>query len=146
LRSRQYSRSEISGAVGALVPAIEIVSPRFRTLSVTNVPQLVADYCANGGAVLGTPCTDWRGLGLPSHSASLFLEGTLRQQGTGNLVLGNPLNVLEWFVVALAQRGKSIEPGQFVMTGTMTGLHAIERGQTATSDFGTLGVVEVAFM
>jgi 2-keto-4-pentenoate hydratase len=33
--------------------------------------------------------------------------------------------------------------GQFVMTGTMTGLHAPEPGETALADFCRLGAVEV---
>ena len=68
-----------------------------------------------------------------------------RQEGTGALVLGDPVNVLEWFVNALGAHGRTILPGQFVMTGTMTGLHAPKPGETAVADFGDLGRVEVMF-
>jgi 2-keto-4-pentenoate hydratase len=37
-------------------------------------------------------------------------------------------------------------PGQFVMTGTVTGLHAPEPSHTAKADFGVLGTVEVVFI
>ena len=145
MRSEGYSRNEVVAAADALVPAFETISPRFSAIAVRNVPLLVADFCLNGGAVLGAPCTNWRAIDLPSCTANLIVDGVVIQRGSGELVLGNPLNVLEWFVSALAQRGKSIAPGQFVMTGTITGLHAIEVGQTARSDFGTLGAVEITF-
>ena len=68
-----------------------------------------------------------------------------RQEGTGALVLGDPVKVLEWLVNALRVRGLAILPGQFVMTGTMTGIHAPQPGETAVADFGDLGTVEVTF-
>ena len=45
----------------------------------------------------------------------------------------------------IAQHGGSIDAGQFVMTGTTTGLHAPEPSHTAKADFGALGTVEVVF-
>jgi 2-keto-4-pentenoate hydratase len=53
--------------------------------------------------------------------------------------------VLDWFVNVRSQHGDGIEAGQFVMTGTMTGLHAPEPSQVAKADFGLLGTVEVIF-
>jgi 2-keto-4-pentenoate hydratase len=60
-------------------------------------------------------------------------------------VLGDPVNVLEWFANKLTGEGRSIEAGQFVMTGAMTGLHAPPVGQPATAQFGLLGEATVTF-
>jgi 2-keto-4-pentenoate hydratase len=144
-RQTPYSREDVLAAVDALIPALEIISPRFKRLTVDHVPQLVADFCGNGGAVFGTPCNDWRALDLPSHAVSLSIDGIEHQEGTGALVLGDPINVLEWFANALRARGLAVMPGQFVMTGTMTGLHVPKPGETAVSDFGDLGRVEATF-
>ena len=57
-------------AVDALIPAIEIISPRFKRLTVDHVPQLVADFCGNGAAVFGAPCKNWRDLDLASHAVA----------------------------------------------------------------------------
>ncbi|HZD41505.1 MAG TPA: hypothetical protein VE131_12325 [Terriglobales bacterium] len=46
---------------------------------------------------------------------------------------------------ALSMRGITIASGQFVMTGTMTGIHAPGRGKVAMADFGDFGNVEVVF-
>jgi len=45
----------------------------------------------------------------------------------------------------MATRGQAIAKGDLVMTGTMTGLHSPEPGETAAADFGALGRVEVVF-
>jgi len=54
--------------------------------------------------------------------------------------------VLDWFVNVFSQHGGNIEVGQFVMTGTVTGLHAPEPSHTAKADFGLLGTVEAVFV
>jgi 2-keto-4-pentenoate hydratase len=145
-RPAPYTRAEVLAAVDAVVPSIEIISPRFQRLTVDRIPQLVADFSANGGAVLGKPCTDWRRLDLAAHAVSLSIDGVQCRAGTGALVLGDPLKVLEWLVETLRAQGLAITQGQFVMTGTMTGLHSPKPGQTAVADFGALGKVEAAFV
>jgi 2-keto-4-pentenoate hydratase len=144
-RATPYAREDVLAAVDALIPAFEIISPRFQRLTVDHVPQLVADFCGNGGAVFGTPRKNWRAHDLPSHAVRLSIDGVKRQEGTGALVLGDPVNVLEWFVNALRVRGLAVIEGQFVMTGTMTGIHTPKPGETAVADFGDLGRVEVVF-
>jgi 2-keto-4-pentenoate hydratase len=144
-RSEPYAREEIAAAVEALFPALEIISPRFTRLTVDNIPQLVADSCGNGGAVFGASCTDWQVIDLALQPVRIVIDGKERQSGTGAAVLGHPVNVLEWFVNERRAQGKAIAKGQFVMTGTMTGLHAPEPGEPALADFGRLGVVEVQF-
>jgi 2-keto-4-pentenoate hydratase len=144
-RPLPYSRKEIIESVDALIPAFEIVSPRFSRLTVDKFPQVVADYCANGGAILGAPIEDWRGIDLPAHAVKLFIGGALRQEGLGAAVLGDPVNVLDWFVNKFRAQGLTLSRGQFVLTGTMTGIHAPEIGQMAMADFGDLAKVEITF-
>lgn len=145
-RPAPYSRKEILAAIDCLIPAFEIVSPRFNRLTVDKFPQVVADFCANGGAIMGTPVENWRAIDLPAHAVRLFMGGALRQEGRGAAVLGDPVNVLEWFVNKFRAQGLTLSKGQFVLTGTMTGIHTAEVGQHAMADFGDLAKVEVTFV
>jgi 2-keto-4-pentenoate hydratase len=144
-RPKPYTRGEIIDAVDALLPAFEIISPRFTSFTGYPVSHVIADFCANGGAVLGRLCSDWRDIDLSSHAVCLSISGVERQRGSGAIALNSPLNVLDWFVNVFSQRGYNIEAGQFVMTGTTTGLHAPEPSHAAKADFGLLGTVEVIF-
>jgi 2-keto-4-pentenoate hydratase len=144
-RAKPYARDEIVAAVDALIPAFEIISSRVAKLSPDKVPLVVADFCANGGAVCGRPIEDWHAIDLPARKVALHLGGALCEQGSGADVLGNPLNVLDWFVNALRAQGIALARGQFVLTGTMTGLRTAEVGQPAVADFGDLGKVQVTF-
>jgi len=139
------SRDAVLAAVDAVLPAMEVISPRFDRLTTDRMPQLVADCVANGAAVLGEPCPDWRSLDLPATAVRLAIEGRLVREGTGALVMGDPLAVFQWLVNALGARGIGLVAGQVVLTGTTTGLHAPEPGQLARAEFGALGAVELVF-
>jgi len=145
-RNTPYDLQEVLDSVDAIFPAFEIVSPRFPRLTIDDIPQLVADFCANGGAILGLPSTNWKGHDLSSQGVELWIGGELRQAGTGASVIGNPLNALEWLVNVLSAQGIGVRQGQFVMTGSTTGLHAPAKGQPAMADFGMFGKVEVVFI
>ena len=74
------------------------------------------------------------------------MGGALRQEGQGSAVLGDPVNVLEWFVNKFSAQGRALLKGQFVLTGTMTGIHTAEVGQQVMADFGDLAKVEATFV
>jgi 2-keto-4-pentenoate hydratase len=145
LRAAPYTREEVAAAIDTVLPAFEIISPRFPRITFDQLLPFVADCSGNGGAVLGAPCKDWRALDLAALPVRLSIAGVERQAGTGAIVLGNPLNVVQWLVNALGAQATTIAKGQFVLTGTMTGIHAPKPGETAVADFGTLGTVEIVF-
>jgi 2-keto-4-pentenoate hydratase len=144
-RREPYTREDVLNAVDALYPAFEIISPRFPRLTVDDIPQLVADFCANGGVIFGAPCFDWKDRTLSSSTVELFIDGRFREAGTGASVIGDPLNALAWLVNALGVQGITIASGQFVITGTTTGIHTPDRGKTALADFSEFGSVEAVF-
>jgi len=144
-RPAGYSRGEIMEAVDALIPAFELIDCRLAALPLDNAPAAIADCGLNGGMVLGPTIADWRGIDVPKHSVRLLVDGAVKGEGTGALALGDPRNVLDWVVNKLSKGGVGLQRGQIFSTGTCTGVVALEQGQTAVGDFGTLGKVEVRF-
>ena len=143
-RSTPYSQDEVIDAVDALLPAIEIVGGRFEDgFNRIGPIRLIADMVAHTAFVSGQEVMNWRGIDLKSHSVSLFKNGDLVGEGTGSLVLGDPLLVLHWTANHLLDRGESIKAGQIVTTGTCTGITPVAEDDIFTADFGTLGKVEV---
>ena len=139
-----YSQDEVIDAVDALLPAIEIVGGRFEGgFNRIGPIRLIADMVAHTAFVSGQETTNWRGIDLRSHSVSLFKNGEQVGEGTGSLVLGDPLLVLHWTANHLLDRGESIKAGQIVTTGTCTGITPVAEDDVFTADFGTLGKVEV---
>jgi 2-keto-4-pentenoate hydratase len=144
-RAQRYERAEIIAALGALVPAFELIGPRFDSLLSGRAPMAIADCGVNAGLVLGVPVDDWQGYDLPNHRVVLQVEGVEVAAGSGANVLGDPIKVLEWAVNHLSTRGIGLEAGQLISTGTTTGLSYVRPGQRAVADFGALGQVEAVF-
>lgn len=144
-RDKNYERDEIVDAVSAVLPAFELISPRFDTLLQDRVALAAADCGLNGGFVLGEETSDWRNVDYAEHKVTLTIAGELAAEGTGANVLGHPFNVLDWLVNHLNRRGITLKAGEIVSTGTCTGFIHIERGQEAVADFGALGQIAVTF-
>jgi 2-keto-4-pentenoate hydratase len=145
-RKNAYEREEILGAIEAVLPAFELISPRFDTLLQDRVALAAADCGMNGGFVLGEDYADWRALDLSKHGVRLTVNGEVKGEGTSANALGHPFNVLDWLVNALSRRGIDLNAGEIVSTGTCTGIVYIEKGQKAVADFGVLGAIEVTFV
>ena len=144
-RGTPYSREEIVAAVDALIPAFEIVSPRFARIPFDDVASAAADCMLNAAMVLGTPIADWRDIDAAGHHVKLSIDGMVTGEGTGAECLGDPRNVLDWTTEKLRAGGIGLKKGEIISTGTCTGIVPFQPGQTALGDFGPLGKVEVRF-
>jgi 2-keto-4-pentenoate hydratase len=144
-RAEPWSREEVVASVEGVAPAFELISSRFNPIPFDDVASCIADCGLNGGLVIGSLDTDWRKLDLAAHEVHLSVDGVLLQSGSGANVLGHPLNVLLWAVNSLSSAGLGMRRGQYVSTGTVTGVHSLKPGETAIADFGDLGRVELKF-
>lgn len=138
-------RDAIVAAIDAVLPAFEIVSPRFPDLLFGRAPVAAADCGVNGGFVFGEPCMRWHDLDLAAHKVVLDVDGVRRGEGSGASVLGHPLIVLDWFANHLSSRGIALDAGAIVSTGTTTGIVFLAPEETAVADFGSLGRISLTF-
>ena len=65
---------------------------------------------------------------------------------TGAAVLGHPLTAVVMLVNHLAERGKDIPAGTFVMTGGVTEAIAVSAGDSISVRFHDLGTVSMRFV
>ena len=145
-RSQPYEREEVSAAVDAVVPLIEICDTRLSEWRTRRIEEITADNAFNGGVVVGTAFEAWRSLDLASHIVTLSVDGELKGEGTGALVLGHPLIALTWLANEMSRRGDGMHAGELVAAGTCTGLHFVQAGSTVVADFGAaLGQVTIQF-
>lgn len=145
-RSDAYGRDDIISAIEAVMPAFELVEPRFDSLLTDAAPLAFADCALNGGLVIGAPLEDWQHLDLAELAIKLSIDGAPVAEGKGANALGHPLNALQWLANALSRNGLTLQAGQVVATGTCTGVNYLQANQTAVGDFGPLGRIELRFV
>ena len=82
------------------------------------------------------PVADWRSLDLPDLRIEISLEGQVINEGYGRAAMGHPLTSLTWLANWLSARGRGLEAGEIVSTGTCTGHCFCARGDVVSVDFG----------
>jgi 2-keto-4-pentenoate hydratase len=127
-------------AVRYLLPALEIVDSRIQDWKLSIV-DTIADNASSGAAILGSTPIYPADVDLQSANCTLRRNGTVAETGTGAAVLGTPFNTLAWLANAIGPLGVSLEPGQVVLSGSITRAIAIAPGDNITAEFPGIGRV-----
>ena len=143
---RDHDADSVASAVDAVIPAMEMISPRFTGIPKGDVASAIADCGVGGGIVLGEAVTDWRSLDLVGQAVSFSVDGKQIAEGTGALVMGDPINALVFTANKLASLGLQLKAGDLVTTGTCTGVQFVEKGRRCIANFGSLGQVEATYV
>ena len=138
-----YDRAKASQAVGALMPALELVDDRGADYSNLYFLDVVADNTWNAGVVLGPETTDWANLDLGNAQGEMTINGATAGVGHGRDVLGHPLDALAWLANTLAGRDKELSAGMVVMTGSIVSTKFLNPGDAAVFSFQGLGEVSL---
>ncbi|NQW08588.1 MAG: fumarylacetoacetate hydrolase family protein [Alphaproteobacteria bacterium] len=141
-RAGGHTADSVRAAVDAAVPAFELIEDRDSDYSKLDAASLVADNCWCGGIVLGSAGGDWRDLDLATTPVRLDYNGEIETATTG-AALGNPLNALAWVADKLADQGRPLRAGQWVMTGSTLKTRFPLEGDRATYAVEGLGSVSV---
>jgi len=129
------------GVVDAVAPAVEFVNPRFGDTSKVSGFSLIADNSAGCGAIIGAPLTVDEAGDLSNLDCRLLQGDDEIAAGNSSALDGGPQASVEWIAAHEIGRGRTLEAGTWIITGTCSGLTPTEFGSTYTADFGTLGLV-----
>lgn len=135
-------RVAADGTIDSVAPAIELVNARFHDTSKVSGPSIIADNSAGCAAVLGS-AVPMSAIGeLGELAMSLIENGTEIAAGSAAALVDGPLGSVEWSVAHETARGRQVEPGTWIITGTCTGLTPTRWGASYRADFGPLGSVD----
>ena len=139
-----FDAAAVADAVACIIPAVEVVDGTIGDRKAAGPPTNVAAG-TGAGLVLGRPCYDWRGLDLPGNPVVLAINGTVRVEGEGSAILGDPMNSLAWLANLAASLDEGLHAGEIVTLGTCTGLTPVSSGDRVIVTYGPLGTVEISF-
>lgn len=147
-RGRPWTRGDVAAAVAAVHPGIEVAETRYANAGLPPVPGVLADGSGSGTLVLGPALPDWRAVDLAAARARILAGGVERGAGAGGDVMGHPFESLAWLAAALAAEGDWLRAGQFVSTGSCTGMlpgraGTAYEGVFTAGDGTTLGTVRI---
>jgi 2-keto-4-pentenoate hydratase len=142
-RDAPYGLDDVVAAIGAMRLAIEVADSRLPPKPPT--PLNVADAGANGAFVVGPAVPSWRSMDRGAIEAVLRIGGREAARGTAAKILGDPLRALVLLANNPPPYGPGLRRGDFVTTGSMTGMTPVAPDDAAVAEFGFLGTVEARF-
>lgn len=121
-----YTAATVASAIKGLIPAFELIEDRRAVYKETKVHTLIADNAWNAGVVLGSEIAMPSGHSLDGIAGKLMVDG--KEAGAGKT--DGPLGALAWVANLAIKRGRPLQAGQIVMTGSVLPTLPIKAGQT----------------
>jgi 2-keto-4-pentenoate hydratase len=140
-RDSEYSRVEVVKAMAAL-PAIEVVSGRYRDRRARPAMEQLADCLLNGALVLGGELGNWTRLDIANLRVTVWVNGEPVLQHLGGHPIGDPVGVAV-ALVNLMRGQNGVKAGQVVTTGSCTRILYLQPGDRYEVEFEGLGGVEL---
>jgi 2-keto-4-pentenoate hydratase len=144
-RAGPWTEAEVAEAVAAVHAGVEVAECRFPTTALPPFTAVLADGSGNGRYVLGPEITDWRAADLPAMPVEVAVDGVVRRRGSGAEVMGHPLRALVWLANRLPRTGTHLRAGEWISTGTASGMLAPRPGNMVTARFGALPLIGIGF-
>lgn len=136
-------RAGLIAAIAACAPALEVVGRRTRGDGFPTAAQCIADFGANALFCAAPPIADWQDMDLATLPVTAAIDGTGTNAGTPAAVLGHPLEALTWLIGALHAKGKTLQDGHWISTGTCLGVVPVRSGTEIRATFGDVAKLVV---
>ena len=126
-RDVPYTSEEITGAIGAVMPAIEFADPRLsRPFSVV---ELLAINAGAFRVLLGPEVPNWQQANINELDAELIMDGECHATAYHDDQRSDPVWSLRHLANLASRRGVGLSAGQVVSTGVILPLFRLGSGQ-----------------
>jgi 2-keto-4-pentenoate hydratase len=135
--------AEARAAIDVVYPSLEIIETRGDF--VAQIAVALADNAQQKTIILGDPVP----LGerrLEDVAVTIRINDAVVATGTGEAVLGNPLNSVIWLARKLPEFSCAIRAGDLIMSGSFTRQFPIAPGDRIHADFAGIGDVRTAML
>ena len=131
-----YSREEVYAAVASAHPAIEVLESALTDPLLPDLRfQQIADLQMHGGFLYGASIPNWQQIDFAQEKVTLAVDGSIRVERTGSNTSGDLLRLLPYLANEGAARTGGLRAGQWITTGSWTGVTNGGAGSVADADF-----------
>lgn len=141
---RLLGRDALLPCIEALVPTIELVDSRLAEGRSSPPPAMLADLQSHGALVVGLDSAlPPAALDLRTTHARLWFNEDCVAETTGGHPAPDLWRVLAWLAVHAEARGRPLQAGELVTTGSLTGLLVAPPGARVRGEVTGIGRVEL---
>src|SRR5579875_526051 len=129
-RETPYTREEVLAAVESCHPAIEVIESGIADPLTATRMTMIADLQIHGGFVFGDSVPDWQSIDFTQEKVALAVDGSVRVERTGSNTSGDLVRLLPWLANEGAWRTGGLKKGDWITTGSWTGLTMASAGSS----------------
>lgn len=130
-----FTVADARALVDAVHVGIEVASSPYPGINVDGPRVTVSDFGNNNGLVVGAAIANWRDTDLHHWPVELRINDAVIGAATAADMLDGPFGAVRFLAEHLAARGIVLEPGQWVSTGAVTGVHQVQVGDRVEARF-----------
>jgi 2-keto-4-pentenoate hydratase len=142
----QFSLEDAAALVDAVHIGIEIASSPFIGINSMGPAVTISDFGNNNGLLIGPEVLDWTSGAYAEQTVITRIDGDVAGEGRASAFTRGAIGSVAFLLENLIARGIAIEPGWWISTGAVSGVHAVRPGQAVEADFGPLGVLHCRIM
>ena len=135
--------NELLDCIDAIATGFEIVEDRNADYQHLDGFSIIAENSWNMGMVLGTPVPVVGRRDLATLEGNLYINDALVGTASSADVMQGPLSVLAWLARFTRTMGVDLQPGQWIMTGSIIPTQFAKSPQHFRFELGDLAPVEV---
>ncbi|WP_413299761.1 2-keto-4-pentenoate hydratase [Bacillus sp. 1P10SD] len=144
LKGPYVSPADVLAATEYVAPALEIIDSRFHGFTFS-LSDAVADNSSSSRFILGERFYHPANLDLRLMGMVFKKNGDVMATGAGAAVMGHPARAIAWLANKLYKTGQSIQPGEVVLSGSLSAAAVIAPGDQFTASFDGIGSVDAFF-
>lgn len=127
-----WTLEEAAALAGSMHVGAEIASSCFAGINDNGPLVTISDFGNNNGLILGQEIAGWREASPASWKMRTLIDGTEAGRADATSIPGGPMESFRKLLEISAARGMPLRRGMFASTGAVTGVHAINAGQSAS--------------
>jgi 2-keto-4-pentenoate hydratase len=144
-QGKTYSRDEVVDAIASCHPAIEVIESGLTDPTKAEKLSMIADLQMHGAFVYGEAVANWQSIDFSKEHVTLAVNGVVRVERTGSNTSGDLMRLLPWLANEGVARTGGLKAGQWVTTGSWTGLSLGIAGSRVDVTFSIAGGVHLRF-
>lgn len=144
-RGALFGRDELAASIDSACAAVEVLHSRLPGGLNSPRSALLADMLSNGALVVGAPWDRWSNIDFTTIAVEFAVNGKVVMSRRGGLPSGDPLGGVVALANHLARRGTPLLAGQYITTGSYTGVHLASPGDEMAVSFEGFSELRLTF-
>ncbi len=140
------TEQQVIEVINKVFVGVEIASSPIQRINDLGPTAPISDFGNNSGMIIGPEIENWQRIELSNIAVTVEIDGIVHGPAKTQASLRGPLGATKFIIEQLKLRGYKIQPGTFVSTGAITGVHDSEVGAKSTVKFEGIGDINLTLI